>query len=90
MYKLDVLIVAPFFPSVTTPYAGIFIIEQAHDLINTGVNVNVVRFVPATPWPLPLFKQNGKIIVVFATLQWNDLKVSSLRYIAIPRNTRLE
>lgn len=91
MFKLDVLIVAPFFPSVTTPYAGIFISEQAHALINTGVNVNVVRFVPATPWPLPLFKQKWKdYCSIPQHYQWNDLKVSSLRYIAIPRNTRLE
>lgn len=72
------------------PYAGIFIGEQVSTLLRLGVNIRVIQFVPATPWPLPLLKRKWRAFSKIPKYyQWQGAEVLSLRYLAVPRNAGL-
>lgn len=87
---MDILIVAPFYPYHSMPYAGLFIAEQARMLRELGVRANVVTFVPRSPWPLPLLRAKWKRFAeVPDSYSWHGVPVTVFRYLTLPRSLSL-
>jgi len=85
-----ILVATPFFPSVSRPYAGIFVAEQAQAVAAMGADVRIASFVPSAPWPLPLLSERWRnFSLVPSSYTWSGLPVKVQRYLAVPRNGNL-
>lgn len=73
------------YPNSAVRHSGIFIHEQVKELINLGINVDVIAPIPYSPKLIQIFnrkwKLNGKIL---ATEIIDGVKIYHPKYLAIP------
>jgi len=87
---MQILVASPFFPSVSWPYAGVFVAQQARAVAKMDADVCVASFAPLAPWPLTLVSERWRrFSQVPSTYTWSGVPVEVRRYLAIPRNGNL-